>query len=183
MDAKIEASIVIPVYNSSSYIIETIESVALSCYGISFEIILVDDVSDDIENLRAIIQKYSYVRLIEKHIKSNASESRNIGIRNAQYNHIFLLDADDFFTKEYVKHRLDLMQRKNCGVFFGAYNAVSPNGVVNHIFFNTQGMICETTYLFRVEIYGLLQYLLIDYIIRILFSMKNNGSTKTGVSE
>ncbi|AWX86770.1 glycosyltransferase family 2 protein [Klebsiella quasipneumoniae] len=130
MDAKIEASIVIPVYNSSSYIIETIESVALSCYGISFEIILVDDVSDDIENLRAIIQKYSYVRLIEKHIKSNASESRNIGIRSAQYNHIFLLDADDFFTKEYVKHRLDLMQRKNCGVFFGAYNAVSPNGVV-----------------------------------------------------
>ncbi len=129
MKTKNEASVVIPVYNSSSYIAETIESVALSCSEITFEIIVVDDVSDDIEKLRRILKKYSYVRLIEKCNKSNASESRNIGIQNAQYNYIFLLDADDFFTKDYVNHRLNLMQSKNYGVFFGAYNAVSPNGI------------------------------------------------------
>ncbi|MFH7190851.1 glycosyltransferase, partial [Klebsiella pneumoniae] len=52
MKTKNEASVVIPVYNSSSYIAETIESVALSCSEITFEIIVVDDVSDDIEKLR-----------------------------------------------------------------------------------------------------------------------------------
>ncbi|HCD3080539.1 TPA: glycosyltransferase, partial [Klebsiella pneumoniae] len=66
MKTKNEASVVIPVYNSSSYIAETIESVALSCSEITFEIIVVDDVSDDIEKLRRILKKYSYVRLIEK---------------------------------------------------------------------------------------------------------------------
>lgn len=119
-----QISVVIPVYNSSKYIGETIKSVIDSCLECEYEIILVDDLSSDIEMLKEVIAKYENARLIEKKEKSNAAHSRNIGFENSKFEKVFFLDSDDHFTKEYIERRLKLMKEKPCGVFFGGYTTV-----------------------------------------------------------
>lgn len=110
-------SVVIPVYNSASYISSTIDSV-LSAYPKEYvDIVIVDDKSDDIENLKNVLRFYDSVRLIEKNIKSNAAESRNIGILKSFYDKVFLLDADDQFFLDYLINRIAIMNASNAGVF------------------------------------------------------------------
>ncbi|HDX9012129.1 TPA: glycosyltransferase family 2 protein [Klebsiella oxytoca] len=121
-------SVVIPVYNSASYISSTIDSV-LSAYPKEYvDIVIVDDKSDDIENLKNVLRFYDSVRLIEKNTKSNAAESRNIGILKSFYDKVFLLDADDQFFLDYLINRVAIMNTSNAGVFFGSFIDVYNDG-------------------------------------------------------
>ena len=117
-------SIVIPVYNSSKFIGETIESIINSCGEHKYEIILVDDLSADLDVLKKVIDQYKNIKLIEKSEKSNAAHSRNLGFENSRYEKVFFLDSDDHFTREYIQCRLNLMNTQPYGVFFGGYTTV-----------------------------------------------------------
>lgn len=135
-------SVVIPVYNSSSYISTTIQSV-IDSYSIEYlDIVVVDDKSKDINDLKKVLQKYRCVRLIEKLNKTNAADSRNIGINLALYEKIFLLDADDLYTHWYIKERVDFMNSTQGGVFFGDFFDVGVNGrkEINTPFYNGEDM-------------------------------------------
>lgn len=121
-----KASVVIPVFNSSSYIINTIQSVLDDSHDIDLEIILVDDFSSDIAVLREKINDYSCVKLLSKNKKTNASDSRNIGFNSSTGDYVFFLDADDIVRKGYLKHRLNLMKNNNYGIIFGAF--IESNG-------------------------------------------------------
>ncbi|WBM70855.1 glycosyltransferase [Buttiauxella sp. WJP83] len=114
-------SVVVPIYNSAKYIKKTIDSIIEAAKGYVFEIILVDDVSSDIDIVLEIIQSIGNVRVIKKNSKSNASDSRNIGFLNSKYNNVFFLDSDDYFTPNYVKSRLSVMEVNNVGVYFGCF--------------------------------------------------------------
>ncbi|MCB0750666.1 MAG: glycosyltransferase, partial [Ignavibacteriae bacterium] len=73
-------SIVIPIYNSSTYIEKNlISNISRIDKNDRYEIILVDDCSADIEKIKQIINKYENIFVIEKEKKSNAADSRNIG--------------------------------------------------------------------------------------------------------
>ncbi|SPJ34909.1 glycosyltransferase family 2 protein [Kushneria phyllosphaerae] len=121
-------SVVIPTYRSSSFIKDTLESVHQSARDHDYEIILVDDCSDDIEALAAIVAESPNTTLVRKGQKSNAAVSRNIGIEQASGSHIFLLDSDDHFTLDYVNERLRFMRRHHHDFCFGAYTDVSIDG-------------------------------------------------------
>lgn len=121
-------SIVIPTYLSSSFIKDTLESVHQSAKNYDYEIILVDDCSDDVEALSSIVADSKCTVLIKKDEKSNAAVSRNIGIEHASGSHIFLLDSDDHFKLEYVQQRLIFMQEHQHDFCFGAYTDVSTSG-------------------------------------------------------
>jgi len=92
-------SVVIPVYNAEKYVECAVDS-ALKQKEAA-EIILVEDNSPD--NALAICEKLSHdnprVRLIRHHDGKNhgAGESRNLGLREAQYDHVAFLDADDYY--------------------------------------------------------------------------------------
>ena len=94
-------SVVIPVYNAEKYVECAVDS-ALKQKEAA-EIILVEDNSPD--NALAICEKLSHdnprVRLIRHHDGKNhgAGESRNLGIREAQFDHVAFLDADDYYLK------------------------------------------------------------------------------------
>ncbi|HDT3623894.1 TPA: glycosyltransferase, partial [Klebsiella pneumoniae subsp. pneumoniae] len=102
-------SVVIPTYNSSRYIADTILSISDYYPEEKLDVILVDDCSEDVQDLKHVITRFNFVRLCEKTKKTNAADSRNIGIKEAKYNNVFLLDSDDFYTDGYLKHRVALM--------------------------------------------------------------------------
>lgn len=94
-------SVVIPVYNAERYVESAVNS-ALQQKETA-EVILVEDNSPD--NALAICEKLSQenqrVRLLRHSDGKNhgAGESRNLGIREAQYEYIAFLDADDYYLE------------------------------------------------------------------------------------
>lgn len=113
-------SVIIPTYNSSDFVKDSIESVLSNKYQ-DLEIIIVDDLSDDIDKLMDIIKSYSEVSLIVKDKKSNASDSRNIGFLKSSGDIVFFLDSDDKFLPDHIKKRIEMHMSNNIGVIFGAY--------------------------------------------------------------
>lgn len=87
-------SIIIPLYNKGDKIVRSVNSVLLQNYSDDFEILVVDDGSDD--GCEKYIKSYSdsRIRLISKK-NGGVSSARNLGIIEAQYDWIVFLDADD----------------------------------------------------------------------------------------
>ena len=126
-----DLSIIIPVYNASSYIIEAVESV-LNQHVISTEIILIDDGSTD-NSVDLIMSHFSTENIII-YRKSNggAGSARNFGLKKATGDFIMFLDADDYLTdnnicnnciKNMIKNNLDLF------LFSYKYENVKSNNV------------------------------------------------------
>lgn len=89
-------AIIIPVFNSSKYLKECLNSVLNQTYT-ELEIIIVDDGSTD--NSLTIIEEYSSLdsRIKYKSIlNSGVSVARNTGIEMAESNYIVFVDSDDY---------------------------------------------------------------------------------------
>ncbi|MCB5161511.1 glycosyltransferase family 2 protein [Marinomonas algarum] len=127
MVVKEGVSVIIPVYNNFSFLKDAIESVVLNCVGLQYEIILVDDFSDDVSYLIKLDEEYSEVSLVLNKKKGNAAVSRNIGLDISKNRFVFFLDSDDFYNKEYIKNRVALHLDKKQGFIFG--NFITSFGV------------------------------------------------------
>lgn len=93
-------SIIIPIYNSESYLGECIKSV-LNCTPFEMECILINDGSTDLSS--KICNDYSEKdkRIKVFHIENHGvSYARNFGISKASGEYILFLDSDDYLTKE-----------------------------------------------------------------------------------
>ncbi|CTS18983.1 glycosyltransferase family 2 protein [Escherichia coli] len=94
-------SIIITTRNSSSYIKKTLDAIVSQTFQ-SYEVLVIDDASDDISELTKIIENYSAIitiRVIKQSTKTNASVTRNIGIKNSIGEIICFLDADDIWRE------------------------------------------------------------------------------------
>ncbi len=96
-------SIVIPAYNASKTIAVTLDCVAAQTYK-NFEVIIVDDKSNDAEKLAVVVndEKYRHLKinLVLSDIKLNGAGARNKGIDLASGDYIGFLDADDEWHPE-----------------------------------------------------------------------------------
>lgn len=114
-------SVVIPTYNSSKYIHNAFDSISEASQGREYEIIVVDDCSKDLNELREVIDRYEFARIVSKKEKTNAADSRNIGIEEACHDLVFLLDSDDLFFESPIERRMNLHSFTGAGVAFGGY--------------------------------------------------------------
>jgi glycosyltransferase involved in cell wall biosynthesis len=100
-----KVSVIIPVYNAASYVVQACHS-ALEQEDVA-EVILVEDGSadDSFEVCKQLAGQHSRVRFFthENNINKGASESRNLGIRMAQYPFVAFLDADDYYLPNRFK--------------------------------------------------------------------------------
>ncbi len=111
-------SIVIPVYNTSKYLSQCLNSVINQTYK-SLEIICVDDGSTD--NSLSILKEYadkdSRIRIFtKKNEGKGAASARNLGLANATGDYILFLDSDDFFELNMVEDVVNKAEEKNADV-------------------------------------------------------------------
>lgn len=100
-------SICIPTYNREKYIKESIESALAQNYN-KFEIVIVDDGStDNTENIVRSI-KSDKVRYVKKE-HSNAPDTRNICIQEAEGEFILWLDSDDHLAIDLLTRFQELL--------------------------------------------------------------------------
>ena len=104
MNDKPSLSVIIPAYNSESYIGESIGSVLKQNWNGELEIIIIDDGSDD---NTAKAAKDSGATVVLQKSNGGAASARNIGIRKASGEFIFFLDADDVLTENALDNLYD----------------------------------------------------------------------------
>lgn len=99
----IDISVIVPAYNSSSFISRCLDSV-LSDGGDYFEIVVVDDGSSD--NTLKIINQYAQTdHRVKAFHKENGgvSSARNVGLENAIGKYVLFLDSDDTLPNDALK--------------------------------------------------------------------------------
>lgn len=106
-----KVSVIIPVYNSSKYLKECLDSVIKQTYS-NLEIIIINDNSQD--NSLAIINDYkdSRIKIINLTKRSGVSFARNKGIDLASGQYICFLDSDDFWYLDKIEKQVEFIKDK-----------------------------------------------------------------------
>lgn len=100
-----KVSIIIPIYNVSTYIKNCLESVWKQPYQ-NLEVILVDDCGTD--NSMEIVQEYlechdfAEVKIIRHTHNRGLSAARNTGLEAATGDYVYFLDSDDALTEDSI---------------------------------------------------------------------------------
>lgn len=102
-------SVIIPTYNRSQYIIETLESVFEQSYS-DYEIVVINDGSTD--DTEQILTTHISSGSIRYFYQDNQGESaaRNHGIRVAQGKYIAFLDSDDLILPTKLEKQVDFLE-------------------------------------------------------------------------
>jgi glycosyltransferase involved in cell wall biosynthesis len=101
-------SVIIPCYNHGTYLILAIDSVLSQTYS-NFEIILIDDGSDDPETI-FLIDSISNPKIIKiRTINLGVSSARNRGILESKGQYILPLDSDNLLHPKYIEMTLPLL--------------------------------------------------------------------------
>ena len=104
-----KVSVIIPTYNSSATIGETLESVFRQTYK-DFEIILINDGSTD--SLMEVLDPIQDNRLkIFNYENSGLSVARNRGINQASGDYLIFLDADDLWTSDKLETHVNALDQ------------------------------------------------------------------------
>ncbi len=100
-------SVVISVFNKEKYIADTLKSVLAQTFT-DFEVVILNDGSTD--NSEAEILKFNDPRIrYFSQENSGAGAARNFVIKEAKYDHIALLDADDLWLPFYLEEQNKLI--------------------------------------------------------------------------
>lgn len=114
-DSK-SVSIVIPVYNASEYLSETVESFLRQTYD-NWEMILVNDGSTD--DSLDIIKKYSAqdsrIRYIDKQ-NEGISKTKEAGLKIATGDYLLFFDNDDIIYPEALSTLVNIAEARICGL-------------------------------------------------------------------
>ena len=98
-----EISVIIPVYNASSFIAETLDSLARQTFS-DFELICVDDGSTD--KTPQILETYAKQDqriVILRQDNMGPGAARNKGLDSARGNYVCMLDADDLYDEQMLQ--------------------------------------------------------------------------------
>ena len=105
-------SVIIPVYNAEKYVRHAVASALHQPE--TGEILLVEDNSPDncLQICRALEKEHEKVRLLCHPDGKNhgAGATRNLGIKNAKFDYVAFLDADDFYLPERFKLAQELFE-------------------------------------------------------------------------
>ncbi len=126
-------SVIIPIYNSSSYLHRCIESILKQSYR-DIEVILVDDGSTD--GSGEICDKYarddSRVRVFHT-INCGASSARNMGICNSNGSFILFVDSDDFIETYAVHLLMEGYKQSHVDMVGGSFNKIKDGNVIAEV--------------------------------------------------
>lgn len=118
-------SIIVPSYNSSKFIAQTIDSVLAQTYQ-NWEMIIVDDKSPDNSNniIKEFYQKDNRIKLIQLEKNSGPAIARNIGIKEAKGRYIAFLDSDDLWLPHKLETQVNFMKEKNIPFTYSSYKLI-----------------------------------------------------------
>lgn len=109
-------SVIIPIYNTESYLEKCLESIRNQTYA-NIEVIMVDDGSTDCSKIIAnvFVEKDSRFHLFSQR-NAGVSAARNYGLDLAQGEYILFVDSDDWLEPQMVERLVYNMNEYNTGI-------------------------------------------------------------------
>lgn len=99
---SVEITIIIPVYNTATYLKNCINSIKQQIFS-NYEVILIDDGStdDSAKIIKELAQQDTRFKLLSQQ-NLGQGIARNQGLKIAQGNYITFIDSDDYVTTDYL---------------------------------------------------------------------------------
>lgn len=115
-----EISVIIPCYNCSDFIVQTLNSLKEQEFD-EFEVICINDGSTD--NTLKILENYKFNKLkIINSENKGASNARNLGLENANSKFVFFLDSDDLLPKNALKSLYESAKKYDSDLVVGNFS-------------------------------------------------------------
>ena len=123
-----QLSIVIPAYNSATFLPHALASVFAQDFS-DYEIIVVDDGSTD--ETQTVLQSYAArIRYVLQENAGSAS-ARNRGIQMARGKYIVLLDADDLLLPGKLREQVAILEKRpSLGLIHSGWQIIDEQGTV-----------------------------------------------------
>lgn len=153
-------SVIIPCFNAAQYIEDTLDSIYSQKINGTFEVILIDDGSND--DLKNRLSKFTELQYFYQ-INTGVSAARNYGLKLAVGNFVIFFDADDIMSENFIQDRLEplLISEEfgfSCGtvepfpikrkLLYGAANQIDEEVLL----YNPTIATCPSNYLIRRKI-------------------------------
>lgn len=146
-------SIIIPYYKARSFIAETINSILTQTYQ-DYEIILVNDGSNENDLDIFLSANFPKVTFIDKTKNTGVSDTRNTGLKAAKGEFIVFLDSDDILTKNFLRTRVEALSNNECYDFCsGNVNLLkNKDDIKNDFWSNNTSHLLKDVLLFNPNI-------------------------------
>ncbi|SEB53436.1 Glycosyltransferase, catalytic subunit of cellulose synthase and poly-beta-1,6-N-acetylglucosamine synthase [Tenacibaculum sp. MAR_2009_124] len=139
-------SIVVPVYNRPNEIDELLESLTKQDYKEDYEIVIVEDGSE--ESSEEVVRKYNNLNINYLYKpNSGPGDSRNYGMRKASGSYYIILDSDVILPSHYLRRIHEFLNKSYTDCFGGADTAhesfTTLQKAINYVmtsFFTTGGI-------------------------------------------
>ena len=118
---KIEVDIILPNYNSSNYIIKTVNSILNQSYK-NWKLIIVDDFSDE-KTIKILKKNFINKNIKIYFLKKNrgAGFCRNYAIKKSSSPYLAFIDSDDIWEREKLKKQINFMKKNNYSFSYTDY--------------------------------------------------------------
>ena len=117
------ASVIMPVYNNSIYLTDSIEGILNQTYK-DLELIIVDDCSTDLD-VRDILKGYENndhrVKTLFCEKNQGPGIARNIGINEARGRYLAFCDSDDIWLPEKLDKQISFLKERNCALCYSSF--------------------------------------------------------------
>lgn len=122
MISLIKVSIIIVNFNTADLLDKCIESILKKCTGNNYEIIVVDNNSND-NSIDMISEKYKMVRIVTNKCNYGFGKANNIGVMNAKGEYVLLLNSDTIVLNNIVNEFLDYYENSEDKIKIGCVGA------------------------------------------------------------
>lgn len=160
-----KVSVVMPVYNAESTIVDAINSVLCQTYSY-LELIIVDDASDDgsLRLLHNIADRDKRVKIISLKENVGAAHARNEGIRMSSGEFLAFIDADDLWKPNKISTQLQDFNCSSVDIVCHWYDVINQYGahqgthktskIINHARLLRSNCVGCSTVMYRVSSLG-----------------------------
>lgn len=128
-----DLSVLVPAYNAERYIKECIDSIINQKTKYSFEIVIIDDGSQD--NTRRILQQYEKINNINIIYQKNrgVAHTRNKCIENALGKYVMFVDSDDILVEGVIEKTMSEIISNGADMVQGSFYKFNGDQKVNII--------------------------------------------------
>lgn len=127
-------SIIMPSFNSASYIANSIESIKAQTFQ-DWELLVTDDCSTD--GTQQILERYAAqdtrIRIFLMEENLGSGHTRNKCLEEARGRYIAFCDSDDRWLPEKLEKQIAFMQEHNYAFTFSSYYTCNESGTINGI--------------------------------------------------
>lgn len=120
-------SVIIPVYNSGLLLKKCISSIENQSFK-DFEVICIDDKSDDDETIAVLSSLPRNIKVIHLELHLGAANARNTGLRIASGEYVIFLDSDDTIEHDCFEKMISLIELKSSDLCVCGHRRIDIHG-------------------------------------------------------